>query len=590
MIKSANNKCFAELLSPQAEENKTFKIPDYQRPYAWTKYNCEDLYNDIMDADPGYFVGSMIWVNESEPKYNMIIDGQQRFTTLSLFLIAIYDKLSVPGVLEGDVNISRRVNLKNLLVNDNNSPKLILQIEQNNREDYKYLIDAFVVKEYSPIKPLNYGNRRIGKNYKLICDFLEGKNTEDLLELLNKIKKLTFVAIEVDEYQSAYQLFEAMNNRGLALTPVDLIKNIFISKTGDGNGWAKFIDYLGDEPRDQDQFFRYNYNAFRAEYNNVSDFSSQQVKYEIGSRAIKSNIIKIYQQIIEGNPHGFLEEIVRKAKIYNLMLGFSGENDEKIFFDKFADFRNAKSTGAFILLMYLYYYRGKFGFEDEGLVNLFDKILIFFIRRNLTNYPGTGAIPGILMDIIEKINKLPENERNYLKVESLVVDKLNAESSSDEVVKEMLSGSMYLDNRDMTRFLLCRYEESFPTTKEKKIDLWSYKNGKYIWTIEHVFPEGENIPDCWVDMIADGDKDKAKKYLEEYAHKLGNLTMTGYNSELGNYSFDTKKNLISNGVKVGYNNGLHLNEYIFSQDKWDVQNIVDRTKDLVESIIASLKI
>ena len=588
MIKSADNKCFVDLLNPNSQENKIYQIPPYQRPYAWTKNNCEDLYTDIMENDAGYFVGSMITVIEPDTKTNMIIDGQQRFTTLSLFLIAIYQRIIEEDMLKTEEELFSKVTLRQMLITTDKKPKLILQLEQNNKDDYEYLINNFVVRDFTRAKPNNFGNRRIGTNFKLISEFLKEKTKEELLVLLDKIEKLVFVSIEVEDYQNAYQLFEAMNNRGLALTPVDLIKNLYIAKTNDGTGWTQFVQLLGDDPRDQEQFFRYNYNAFRGEYNEISDYSGKTIKYAIGPKAIKTNIIKIYQEIIKKKGAAFVEEAKVKAEIYRLMLGLSEDTENELFSKKFADFRNAKSTGAFILLMYLYYYQIPFNMNDDELLSIFDKVLVFFIRRNLTNNPGTGAIPGILMNIIEDINRLEESQRNYENISKLVADKLRQESSSDERVIEVLNGNMYLDNRDMTRFLLCRYEESYPEAKEKKIDLWSYSNNKYVWTIEHIFPEGDNIPDEWVSMIANGDKDLAKQYLDSYCHKLGNLTMTGYNSELTNYAFETKKNLTKGDEKVGYNNGLHLNKMVFDSDVWTIEKITERTEYLVGKIMEGL--
>ena len=588
MIKSADNKCFVDLLKPNSQENKTFQIPPYQRPYAWTKYNCEDLYTDIMENDSGYFVGSMISVLDPETKNNMIIDGQQRFTTLSLFLIAIYEKVIKEDLLKTEEELFTKVILRQMLITSEKKPKLVLQLEQNNKDDYEYLINNYVVRDYTRTRPTNFGNRRIGTNFKLITAFIKDKNKDELLELFEKIEKLIFVSIEVENYQNAYQLFEAMNNRGLALTPVDLIKNIYISKTNDGEGWTKFVQLLGDDPREQEQFFRYNYNAFRGEYNDIKDYSEKTIKYSIGPKAIKTNMIDIYDEIIKSKRSAFIDDVIPKAEIYSLMLGLHQDSENELFDKKFAEFRNAKSTGAFILLMYLYYYQIPFNLTDDELLKIFDKILVFFVRRNLTNNPGTGAIPGILMNIIEEINRLNEDQKNFDNINNLIVEKLRLESSSDEMVREVLNGNMYLDNRDMTRFLLCRYEESYPEAKEKKIDLWSYNNNKYVWTIEHIFPEGDNIPDEWVEMIADGDRDLAKQCLENYCHKLGNLTMTGYNSELTNYAFETKKNLTKGDEKVGYNNGLHLNKMVFESDKWTVDKILERTNYLIEKIMSEL--
>jgi hypothetical protein len=124
------------------------------------------------------------------------------------------------------------------------------------------------------------------------------------------------------------------------------------------------------------------------------------------------------------------------------------------------------------------------------------------------------------------------------------------------------------------------------------------RGNKLIWTIEHIFPEGERIPKAWVDVIANGDEKKAKELQREYVHKLGNLTITGYNSNLSNKPFiekrdRTKINESNKEINIGYNNGLHLNEYIYYCDKlanklrdiWQVEDIQNRTKLIVDEAI-----
>ena len=97
-------------------------------------------------------------------------------------------------------------------------------------------------------------------------------------------------------------------------------------------------------------------------------------------------------------------------------------------------------------------------------------------------------------------------------------------------------------------------------TKETWVDLWKYEGKLFVWTIEHIFPQGENIPASWVTMIADGDAKKAKAIQEIHVHKLGNLTISGFNSALGNKSFKDKRDRTdSKGREVGYKNGLKLN-------------------------------
>ena len=124
-------------------------------------------------------------------------------------------------------------------------------------------------------------------------------------------------------------------------------------------------------------------------------------------------------------------------------------------------------------------------------------------------------------------------------------------------------------------------------TRETQQDLWAKNDsGKYKWTIEHIFPQGTNIPDCWVDMIANGDKEKAKEYQNTYVHTFGNLTITGYNGELSNKSFQDKKERkdSTTDAYIGYKNGLNLNNDVCDKDEWTVDIIKERTKFLVAQI------
>lgn len=155
-------------------------------------------------------------------------------------------------------------------------------------------------------------------------------------------------------------------------------------------------------------------------------------------------------------------------------------------------------------------------------------------------------------------------------------------SASDATFKERLEGPIYDVNPDMTRYILTVLAEP-SVTKEMK-GLWErYPSGNYVWTIEHVFPQGENIPASWVDMIGGGDKTKAQEIQAAHVHTLGNLTITGYNSKLSNMPFIEKRDRKdSNGANVGYRNGLNLNDDLVGADSWTKEQIVARTEKLVE--------
>ena len=150
---------------------------------------------------------------------------------------------------------------------------------------------------------------------------------------------------------------------------------------------------------------------------------------------------------------------------------------------------------------------------------------------------------------------------------------------------------MYELNVDATRFILSKIEES-KSTKEHFKDFWARDNSdKLIWTIEHIFPEGKNIPADWVEMIADGNKEKAENIQVELVHKIGNLTLTGFNQNLSNFDFIVKRDRKNKDDNfIGYKNGLYLNEDLKDKETWLKKDIEERTNKLVSIALDIFKI
>jgi len=210
-------------------------------------------------------------------------------------------------------------------------------------------------------------------------------------------------------------------------------------------------------------------------------------------------------------------------------------------------------------------------------------MITFFVRRNLTDMPPTRDLTRMFMNIIDEIE---QNRITGEQIFTITKDRLTSSLASDAVFEEKLRGDIYSDNYDVVRFILCKFAEN-GMTRETKVDLWERnKNGVYIWTVEHIFPEGENIPTEWVEMISTGDKVKAKEMQTQYVHTFGNLTITGYNSTLGNKPFKEKRDRKdSNGNFIGYKNGLSLNIDIAIEDEWTIGKIENRTNTLVNKIM-----
>ena len=589
MIKSVSDYPISTLLN--IESNIIYSIPRYQREYIWGKPQWERLFDDLIENDSGYYLGSIICINQSQDTLSVqnleVVDGQQRLTTISILLASIYSVLKVQNQLTDTMNFEI-LKLKNKLVmrKDSNQPRLVPQIQNNNQSDYYYVLSVAKVLEEQEY-PNNVGNRRVFKAYRYFMDKIECYLNQDedknalLQSLLEKVNAAALVKIEVHNHSDAYTLFESLNNRGIPLTAIDLIKNkllALLEKNEPGNidrnydKWKKIIGHLGDDYNVQERFFRQYYNAYRTELKSTINTITAPL-------ATKSNLMHIYEKLVAHDPKMFLEDLVRLSKIYAYITNrIPGDNSELSAL--LQSLERVQAAPAYLLLLILFDKRNKLQLENTHFAEIIDFLIRFFVRRNATDMPPTRDLTKIFMESVD--GSLPLTGADIV---TFIKHKLTGHSATDEQFKTNLSAQIYDENKSVCRFVLCSLEEEY-MTRERQIDLWEVKGKQYVWTIEHIFPQGENIPQSWVDMVAQGDVALAKTYLDSHVHKLGNLTISGYNSSLGNKSFSDKRDRVDNkGKFVGYKNNLHLNQDLENEDDWTIEKIDYRTNRLVERIL-----
>lgn len=587
MIKSVYNYPVSTLLD--IESGVIYAIPRYQREYTWSRAQWDALFDDLLDNEANYFLGSIICINQSQDALSLqsleLVDGQQRMTTLSLLLAAIYQSYSALPGLGMDQQIELH-NLKHKLVlkKKPDQPRLIPQVQNHNQQDYFAVLGQVgVLSDVETVA--NAGNRRVFKAFRHFLSRIELylDNAADpiarLQALLEKVNTATLVKIEVAGHSDAYTLFESLNNRGVPLTAIDLIKNkllaVLESKDPGSidkhyNRWKKVIDALGDDYGVQERFFRQYYNAFKPD---LKDIVSVPV-------ATKSNLMQVYEKLIAHDAESFLQAMIRLSAHYAQIVGYRTVPDQPKLSSLLLSLDRIQGAAAYLLLMVLFERREALALEQEHLEQVVHFLIAFFVRRNTTDLPPTRDLTRIFMDVTETALALHGQA-----VVSHIQQRLTGESASDEQFEKSLKGPIYEDNKAVCRFVLCALEES-RMTRETQVDLWALKGKQYVWTIEHIFPQGDNIPDSWVQMIADGDSALAEQYRQTYAHCLGNLTISGYNSALGNKSFAEKQNrLDSQGRKVGYNNGLHLNQTLANETSWTVDKLKARTDLLVQEVL-----
>lgn len=578
MIKSASHSKIKAIFN----DDFHYEIPVYQRAYAWKNEQLEELFNDIFENDKGYFIGSIICISEDDKNFK-VIDGQQRLTTISLLKNAIYNILKDKRAefANSDDMFNDFLDLKKSIYDSKtNKLRLKLGIQENNQDDYQALcVNINKLQDEKVIEIKGFKTRRIYKNYEYFLSKImeiatdennfEVINIQNIFNFLDKLNSTILVKINVEDAANAFTLFGSLNDRGIPLTPIDLMKNLFIEKfTNEGKDvdlinkkWQEILNNIKDY-KDQMRFLKHYYHAFK---------SDERVEVAGYQNATVTNLIKIYTKLIESKNSKFIfEDLIEKSRIYSKLIN----PDEILKNDKYVnikykeilkDINRIGFAPAFSFILYLFVKKNSL--DLTYILSLLDK---WNIRRQLTNTPRTGSLDGIFLKLINKIEEKEDIDEELLN--KIVVYELSKDIyfSSDEAVLEKLELDVYEAKNLLLRLLLIKLENSRRDKKEERIDFWETDNkGKYLWTIEHILPQNPK---------------KGEKKDEEHdklIHKLGNLTITGYNSNLSNKNFIDKLNH-ENGFKTSR---VKINNFVANQTKWEKDQIEQRTKILSQEIL-----
>lgn len=632
-----SEKSFAQILQIEGNQEHYF-IPKYQRPYTWGKDNWDDLLRDIGE-DTDHFMGSIICVprlgdtySPGEERYFELIDGQQRITTLSLLICAIYTKLTAlkPSSDESD---SAQDNY--LLLRSSLSKKLVKEKPKNqlspreepidqsgktayfirlrpssqaqNLADYLYVLTDSGLLQSSPY-PNNWGNRRIAKCYTYFKQHLPS-SAEELKSLIDRVNNLRFIHISVPSQADAYRLFEALNNRGQPLSALDIIKNGLLAKIEHRKHgsideaferWKEMTDRLTDDDTVQERYLRHFYHAFK----HLPEIGIKSIP-----RATRSTIIRIYEELAKANPEALLNKLVESSYYYQMLVDpLNAQNSAKRR-KIFIELDRIGATPAYQgLLYFLDAEKNKRLENNKTLDEIADFLARYFIRRNITDQPATNRLDAIFSGLIDLCQKEVKAKRqikasqviNYFK--NYKTDK----PADDDRFRNDLLNDLWWYNDWMARYVLCRLDESFGS-REYDADLWKRdEKGKYIWTVEHVLPQADNLRKEWIEMIAGGNKDEARDLQEKWVNCLGNLTLSGYNSRLSDKPFPIKQQshemtIAGDKLNIGYKNGLALNKIPFKPNGskeitlantkvWTVAEIKARNEAIVNRLIKLFKL
>jgi uncharacterized protein with ParB-like and HNH nuclease domain len=620
----AHDMPFTKLINVDQGAREHFHVPKYQREYTWKKWQWEQLLNDIEDNESGYFMGSIICVNDAQTisagdeLIFEVVDGQQRLTTLSLLLAVIHAKLTEvkedyePEDEEDmDEVKSCLTNIRAKLIKRKKDAKpgeagafkvghkvyfLRVQpsVQNHNLADYLFLLSEAGILESQP-KQAYCGNRSLSRAYSFFYEKVPDAISA-LLKLMEKINQLMFVQITVNSQADAFTLFESLNNRGVPLSAMDIIKNKMLAQMerkhkenidDSFDRWQGLITAIPDA-NEQERFLRQFYNAFK---------HREEIKVEKVPRATRSLIIRIYESLINKDALLLFHELTKSAAIYGKLL--RSEFSPKALGDDLKELERISSAPAYLVLLYLFSLENKHidTNDRERVVGLLAR---YFIRRNVTDKPPTRQIDQALIDLVESCAKRTKAGKK-LQFQWFVDELMkNARPASLDEFKTALGGPIYDSNVGMARYVLIQLDH-LHHSREYAPDLWARDDkGRFVWTVEHVLPQTEKLPDHWVNMIAGGNPQKAADLQDKWVHRLGNLTLSGYNSDLGTASFGDKqklsknRNILGHKIDIGYRNHLFLNSLEFKiktgqysladAPQWNAEMIEARTKVMVGMI------
>ena len=529
------------------EKNKrVFKVPVYQRNYDWSNVQCEKLYQDIMlahERDHKHFTGTIVYIvglNGSNLSEVLIIDGQQRMTTVYILLKALYDAAK---------GVSTRIEeeIQEVMFNRNCEEKYKVKLKPIKSDNEQLLL---LIKD--KIDDMDR-NSNIYKNYIFFKTMIEEtlNNGCELGDILDGIKKLEIVEIILDKSQGdePQKIFESINSTGLDLSLADLIRNFLL---------------MDDE--NQDDLYENYWSEIEKNvgYRNLGDFVINFLSSQITKAVNAKNAYQLFKKHCEQNKLSH-EDVLKQLKKTSRYYGaFIGENNcySKEITGCLRSFCTIKQTTVLPLIFRIFTDYEDGHIDDKTLCKVLNYLLTYYVR--ITACEINKNLAKFMKSMYDRIIDGSTYDDYYERFVVFLNDlKANDRMPTDKEFKAALINKP-LYKKPICKFVLSVIENS---TKEH-IDVSNL-------TIEHILPQKENAA-VWKKEIGE---DYSKVY-ENYLHTLGNLTITGHNSELGTKSFNDKKDIIRENSKA-----VILNREVLSADTWNEKAILHRAEVLASLLI-----
>ncbi|MDR6415568.1 DUF4268 domain-containing protein [Pseudarthrobacter sulfonivorans] len=544
------------------EGKKQYQVPLYQRVYSWGKKQLDQLWSDVVELertltdDPkaSHFIGSLVLA--SSPDFGaigvnkfLVVDGQQRLTTLTLLLAALRDHL----IETGESDRARGIDAQYLInVYDNGKPLKVMPT-QTDRPAYMAVLNR---------APQAGGEDAVGDAYRFFRSKIAAADDPDDphdLQLLEAavVRGLALVVVTAEPSDNAHRIFESLNNTGLRLTQSDLLKNYLFMRLGDraetiyDNVWLPLERKLDSENLELVFWLDLAQRDERAKQSDT--YVGQQNRLEK---------LKTIEQVEA--------EVIRIAELGDVLATILKPAEEKHpeVRRRLTRIKAWGSTTAYPLVMQILARRAAGTAANDEVARALTYLESYFVRRVVIGRATANLNRTLLQAVgaITDANHIDVALRQYL-------SRGRKYFATDQQVREAAQTiAFYWQGRGTQKKLILQWLEEAYRPKEI-VDL----DPRHL-TIEHVLPQ--TMTESVREVFAEGfsvDADINYEH-ERVVHTLGNLTLSGYNSELSNKPFDEKSEMLAKS-------GVAMNQAIAAHAKWGIDEINARSAELAEKII-----
>ena len=538
--------------------SKRFIIPVYQRNYDWKMEHCKQLYDDLVKIirqnRKSHFFGSIVSVQSESGTMEefLIIDGQQRLTTISLLLLAIYHLLSSGKMVSRDHQLMDKI-LKKYLIDEYEPEEKRIKLKpiKNDQKAFGILFDQD--EEYIPDSNLTI-------NYRYFYDRIQHGEL-DIDELFDAICKLEIINISLNHEDNPQLIFESLNSTGLNLSEGDKIRNYIL---------------MGLPNDQQTKFYEKYWNRIESytDYD-VSSFVRDYLSIKQQSTPNMNSVYPTFKKYVEdaevADIEPLLKDLLEYAKRYAFLIK-GGHSDERLNSCIYRLNRLSTSVTRPFLLEVIRLSESGALTADE-LIEVFHFTESYLFRRAICDLP-TNALNKIFLLLHREIIRFDGDESHYVEKfkYALLSKRERTRFPSDEEFAECMSTrNIYGMNPKNKLYLFERLENS--ETRETK-DVWGHLDrGEY--SIEHIMPQ--HLTAAWIVSLGDNYEAIHTNWL----HRLANLTLTAYNSRYSNSPFAEKRDM-PHGFK---DSGLRINQWVGQKEQWGLPELEERDQLLKNTVI-----